>query len=275
MGVDDYLLGRDYRASARLALQHHLLLETTGYYLHPSIPSAKEQLAIADIGTGTGVWLLELHKHLPHPPAYMCGLDISGDQFPRPEWIPSDIRFREHDAFDPAGPPDDLLGAFDIVHIGFFVGVIKNNNPTKILNYCHKLLKPGGHLQWDDLDPWRNRVASGVDPSASTEGMDMISRMTRTQKPTGWIAQLPDIFAQCGFELASVDLKTILPWQRGMYMDIYCMLADEFVERASRGGEGIKPVENYSAEAAAKASAEKKHGAFIDLTHQIVVGKKI
>ena len=275
MGVDDYTLGRDYRASARLTLQHHLWLETCAYYLHPSIPSAKEQLTIADVGTGTGIWLLGLAKSLPHPPAYMCGLDISGDQFPRPEWMPSNIHFREHDVFDPAGPPDDLLGAFDIVHIRLFVGVIKNNNPTELLDYCHKLLKPGGCLQWDDLDPARNQIARGVDPSASAEGMEMISRMTRTQKPTDWIAQLPATFAQCGFEVADVDLKTILPWQRGMYIDIYCMLADEFVERASRGGEGIKPVANYYAEAAAKASAERKHGVFIELTYQIVVGKKI
>ncbi|MDI1486245.1 MAG: hypothetical protein OHK93_005471 [Ramalina farinacea] len=275
MGVDDYTLERGYRASARLNLQHHLCSETIGYYLHPSIPSAKEQLAIADVGTGTGIWLLGLQQHLPHPIVYMYGLDISGDQFPRPEWIPSNIHFREHDAFDPAGPPDDLLGAFDVVHIRLFVSVIKNNNPTKLLDYCHKLLKPDGYLQWDELDPPRNQIASGVDPSASAEGMDMISRMIRTQKPTDWVAHLPDTFAQCGFEVADVDLKTILPWQRGMYIDIYCMLADEFVERANRGGEGIKPVEDYYAEMPAKASAEGKHGAYIELTFQIVVGKKI
>ena len=114
----------------------------------------------------------------------MCGLDISGDQFPRPEWIRPTIHFREHDAFDAAGPPDDLLGAFDIVHIRLFVGVIKNNDPTKLLDYCHKLLKPGGYLQWDHLDPARNQIFSGVDPSATADGMDMISRMTKTHKPT-------------------------------------------------------------------------------------------
>ena len=275
MGLDDYTLGRDYRASARLTLQHHLWLETFGYYLHPSIPTAKEQLAIAEVGTGTGIWLLELNNHLPHPPASMYGLDISGDQFPRPEWVPSNIHFREHDAFDPAGPPDDLLGAFDIVHMRLFIAIIKNNNPTKLLEYCHKLLKPGGYLQWDDHDPARNQVASGVDPSAPAEGMDMISRMTRTHKATDWIGQLPDTFVQCGFEVADVDLKAILPWQRGMYVDNYCMLADEFVERTNRGSEGITPVENWYAELAAKASAEGKYGAFVELTFQIVVGKKI
>lgn len=94
MGIDDYTLGRDYRASGRLHLQHHLWLETFGYHLNPSIPTSKEDLAIVDVGTGTGVWLLELDRRLPNPSARLCGVDISADQFPRPEWLPPNARTR-------------------------------------------------------------------------------------------------------------------------------------------------------------------------------------
>ena len=71
-----------------------------------------------------------------------------------------------------------------------------------------------------------------------------------------------------------VDKKVILPWQRGMYVDNYCMLADEFVARAEQGGKGIGPVEEFYKELSAKASVEKLQGYYADLTFPIMVGKK-
>ena len=88
-GTDKYLLGRDYRASAHLTAQHHLWEETFGYQLHPSIPRSQldsSGLTIADIGTGTGIFLLDLEQRRRlTPQAQYIGLDISTAQFPRPE----------------------------------------------------------------------------------------------------------------------------------------------------------------------------------------------
>ena len=273
MGLDDYTLGRNYFASARLNVQHHLWSETFGYLLNPTIPLNQPNLAIAEVGTGTGIWLLEIDRRLPTPAALLCGLDIAGDQFPRPEWLPSNAKFLEHDAFEPSGPPPELAGQFDVVHIRLFIAIIKDNDPTGLLAYCRKLLKPGGYLQWDDHEPSLNRVGSYE--GSPTEGMEMISRLTQTHKPTAWLKQLPKTFAECGFDVVDVDQKVILPWQRGMYADNYCMLADEFVARAEQGGEGIGPVEEFYKELSAKASMEKLQGSYADLTFQIVVGRKI
>lgn len=272
MGIDDYTLGRDYRASARLHVQHHLWSETFGYMLNPAIPTTDQELAIADIGTGTGIWLLELDRRLPTPSSRLCGLDISGDQFPRPEWLPQKAQFLECDALNPAGPPAHLVGAFDVVHIRLFIAIIKNNDPTPLLDFCHKLLKPGGYLQWDDHEPSVNQV--GSHDGSPTEGMAMISRITQTHKPTDWIRKLPRTFVERGFQVVEVDQRVMLPWQRGMYVDNYCMLADEFVGRAEIGGDGINPVDDFYRELSAKASAEKKLGSYVELTLQIVVGKK-
>lgn len=179
----------------------------------------------------------------------------------------------EHDAFDPTGPPPALAGAFDIVHLRLFIAIVRQNDPTPVLDYCNKLLKPGGYLQWDDHEPSVNRVGSYNE--SPTEGMNMISRMTQTHKPTDWIARLPKSFSECGFEIVDVDLKVILPWQRGMYTDSYCMLADEFVERAEQGGEGINPVDDFYKQLSAKASAEKHLGSYMEQTLQIAVGRKL
>lgn len=54
---DDYVLTRDAAASARLNLSHYIWQSSFGYNLHPRIQDAiagKENLHVADIGTGTG-----------------------------------------------------------------------------------------------------------------------------------------------------------------------------------------------------------------------------
>lgn len=54
---DDYVLTRDAAASARLNLSHYIWQSSYGYNLHPRIQDAvagKENLRVADIGTGTG-----------------------------------------------------------------------------------------------------------------------------------------------------------------------------------------------------------------------------
>jgi len=272
MGMDDYTLGRDYKASARLHMQHYIWTETLGYLLNPKVPTGPN-LSIAEVGTGTGIWLFEVNRRLPTPAADLCGIDISDDQFPHAVFLPSNARFVKSDALDPAGPPPELCEKFDIVHIRLFIAVIKNNDPTSLLNYCHKLLKPGGHLQWDDLDPAAIRIISH--DGSSVEGMEMISQMSNTHKQTAWIPHLPDTFVTCGFEVVDVDRQVTPPWQQPMYIDNMCMLADEFVERAERGGEGIKPVDEFYKQLSSKASAEKKLGSQLEQTLQIVVGKRV
>ena len=271
MSVDDYALSRDYLASVRLNLQHHLWSENFGYMMHPAIPCDKIDLAIADIGTGTGIWLLEVSRHLLSPSPLLYGLDISGDQFPRLEWLPPNIKFLELDALDPEGPPADMAEAFDIVHIRLFIAIVKNNDPTVLLDYCYKLLKQGGYLQWDEHEASMNRV--GSHKGSPTEGMSMLEKITRS-KDSNWIPSLPNIFSKRGFEVINVDSRIVLPWHRGWFVDNYCMLADEFVRRAEKGGKDIYPVDDFYKQVSAKASVEKSMGSYMDQTLQIVVGRK-
>lgn len=62
---DDYVLTRDAAASARLNLSHYVWHSSFGYNLHPRIKDAiagKENLHVADIGTGTGWVRMRLYK---------------------------------------------------------------------------------------------------------------------------------------------------------------------------------------------------------------------
>ena len=51
-------------------------------------------------------------------------------------------------------------------------------------------------------------------------------------------------------------------------------LADQFVERADMGGEGINQVDDFYRQLPANATADKKLGSYVDLTSQIVLGRK-
>jgi hypothetical protein len=63
--ADTYGLTRNKTESARLNAQHDVWKTNVGFLLHPRIASSLgKSPRIGDIGTGTGVWILELADQL-------------------------------------------------------------------------------------------------------------------------------------------------------------------------------------------------------------------
>lgn len=61
--ADTYGLTRDAKESTRLNMQHAVWKQNIGFLLHPQV--AKDlpgDARIGDVGTGTGIWLMELAK---------------------------------------------------------------------------------------------------------------------------------------------------------------------------------------------------------------------
>ncbi|QKX59667.1 uncharacterized protein TRUGW13939_06807 [Talaromyces rugulosus] len=199
-----YDLGRDFLGSARLNLQHYLWKETLGYDLHPSakVDAASEPLHIADVGTGTGIFILSLARRLPKSCSFV-GFDISDDQFPIHESIPENVSFRVADAM--GEPPVELLGKFDIVHLRLFFCVVDKNDPLPAFNFCLKLLKPGGFLQWDEYDQ-ADTIAFKVLPEAPINAMTEMrqgfnnGRQLSGDACTSWITTLKDFCVDHGLQ---------------------------------------------------------------------------
>ncbi|MCJ1485515.1 hypothetical protein MMC06_005689, partial [Schaereria dolodes] len=122
----NYPLKRNYQAAARLNLQHYLWKEQIGYLLHPSIPLTSDDLQIADVGTGTGIFLLDLLPSVPRT-AHLTGLDIDTSLCPAPAYLPKNVTLRTHDIFDEV--PEDLVEKFDIIHVRFFICVVEDDDP--------------------------------------------------------------------------------------------------------------------------------------------------
>jgi ubiquinone/menaquinone biosynthesis C-methylase UbiE len=61
--ADTYGLTRDAKESQRLNAQHDVWKANIGSLLHPSIAkSIPSNARIGDVGTGTGVWIIDLAK---------------------------------------------------------------------------------------------------------------------------------------------------------------------------------------------------------------------
>ncbi|CRG89158.1 hypothetical protein PISL3812_06194 [Talaromyces islandicus] len=193
-----YDLGRDFLGSARLNLQHYLWKETLGYDLHPNAnaDNASQPLHIADVGTGTGIFLLSLARRLPKSYSFV-GFDISDDQFPIPASIPENVSFRVADAM--REPPVELWGKFDIVHLRLFFCVVDKNDPLSAFNFCLKLLKPGGFLQWDEYDQ-ADTIPFKVLPKAPITAMTEMRQGFNNGRQLSWITTLKDFCINHGLQ---------------------------------------------------------------------------
>ncbi|KAF3024374.1 hypothetical protein E8E14_014333 [Neopestalotiopsis sp. 37M] len=129
---------RNFRSSARLHLQHQLCQNTLGFLLEPGVHSSvttSQPFRVADLACGNGVWLLDLERHLSERgiSCRLQGLDIN----------PLDILV--------SPLPEELLGAFDVVHVRAFMSIIIDQDTAPLLSAARSLLKPGGWVQWEEM----------------------------------------------------------------------------------------------------------------------------
>lgn len=165
-----YDLPRDATERERLELQHRMYSGILGFLIHPAIEARLPQNAIiADIGTGTGAWLLDAAEHLPKT---MClvGLDISDAQFPASLACPSNCEFRLLNLLDPV--PPELQNAFDMIHLRLLIAGLGPGLWDIASQNIFKMLKPGGLLQWDEPDVFRT-TAVQMDPNASLRNCEL------------------------------------------------------------------------------------------------------
>ncbi|KAJ5993232.1 hypothetical protein N7451_008956 [Penicillium sp. IBT 35674x] len=147
---EKYVFGRDSKESDRLNDQHRLLTKVTeNTLIHPSIPKGN-LLSVADIATGTGIWLKDVSKVLgpgSQSPVYYHGFDISSQQFPKTQ---ENIQFSIHDITKPF--PAEHLGRYDLVHVRLLVAAIDESDYKLAIANIDAILKPGGYLQWEEID---------------------------------------------------------------------------------------------------------------------------
>ncbi|TGZ77955.1 TAM domain methyltransferase [Ascodesmis nigricans] len=124
----------------RMDLWHHvhLLLNNHRYHLEPLKPHTKR---ILDLGTGTGIWAIEMAEQ--HPEIQFTGVDLAPIQ---PEVLPQNVTFIIADVEDPWS----FTEGFDFIHCRGLGQAVRDW--PKLLRQAFKQLNPGGLMTIIDTE---------------------------------------------------------------------------------------------------------------------------
>ncbi|KAG4034025.1 hypothetical protein MFRU_003g00040 [Monilinia fructicola] len=179
-----YLLNRrDEEEKDRLDQQSNAIrIVRHGHVLDPKIP--KQNISrVADIATGTGIWLREMMGELANEgyssPVETVGFDISAEQFPK-----SSAPGNKFVVWDMTTSfPEEYHNSFDVVHIRLVILAIKAEQIKDVVKNLVELLKPGGYLQWTDISHM-----NGLDPIHRVDDDDM-SFKSQAETVFGFLAE--------------------------------------------------------------------------------------
>ncbi|ESZ91011.1 hypothetical protein SBOR_8615 [Sclerotinia borealis F-4128] len=206
---EEYPLDRSPLGSSRLYTQHFLWQRLIGHLLHPDIP-IQENMKIADIACGTGIWLLDLAQQLSksNTPAQLDGFDISTAQYPPSELLPPNLTLQTLDIFKPI--PHAWRGQYDVIHIALLCLVIRDGDPRSVLDNLLTLLKPGGYIQWKEVDFSMMHITS-YNPGISTCELSKLKQWIyevplKKYPDFDWIRHLSTIFHERDLTILSEQI---------------------------------------------------------------------
>ncbi|KAJ6024644.1 hypothetical protein N7540_005441 [Penicillium herquei] len=265
----DYVFTRDYLDNNRINLQHYLSVQLFGYHIHPSIPAQTENSSIADIGTGTAIWLTDVASKLPSS-ARLDGLDISLDAAPLPEMLPQNLNLRLWNIKDDV--PEDLIGVYDVVHVRFFAFVLQQPDLENVIDNLAKLLKPGGYLQWTDIDVSSIRLEK-IKPDIQADAQLTLMKLFQgndDRLAPAWVPELPGLLTSKGFADVESDAKECPPYLALAFHECG-LLATEVLARNKEGGKDGTSLLKQMLDQAAK---ETRDGSNLAFTRYTFIGRK-
>ncbi|KKK21258.1 hypothetical protein ARAM_001265, partial [Aspergillus rambellii] len=143
-----YPMPNDEEEQDRLTLTHHLFkLLIGGDLFRAPVAQQNPPKRILDIGTGTGIWALEVAEDFPD--AEIIGTDLSPIQ---PSWAPPNCSFIIDDTESDWTFTNNE--AFDYIHSRCMAGGIADWERYVRQAYDH--LNPGGWVEFQEHEAWIN-----------------------------------------------------------------------------------------------------------------------
>ncbi|KAK3331480.1 S-adenosyl-L-methionine-dependent methyltransferase [Apodospora peruviana] len=182
-----YLLPNDEKEQERLDITHHVfLLSLNG---EPCVTKLENPSHILDLGTGTGIWAVDVGDL--YPSATVIGTDLSPIQTP---WVPPNVQFQVDDATLEWTFPKDH---FDFIHARTLAGAIQDW--PSLLKSAYDHLKPGGFLEVAE-----GRADFWCDDDTLTEDLatwTWLTEFRRLSAPLGFdiAPKLPALIESAGF----------------------------------------------------------------------------
>ncbi|KAI5796043.1 S-adenosyl-L-methionine-dependent methyltransferase [Pyronema domesticum] len=129
-GTDKYLIPTDEKEQDRLDLHHE------------SLPPLNAPHKILDLGTGTGIWAIDMAEK--YPMAQVIGTDLSPIQ---PTWVPSNCRFEMDDAMMNWTFQSN---SFDFIHARNIAAGI--SSWQHVMSEIMRCLKPGAYAELMEME---------------------------------------------------------------------------------------------------------------------------
>ena len=263
----EYMLGGSYTATSRLNYQFYLWKESLHFNIHPSIPIPARGACIADVATGTAIWLTDLASEMPD--AELNGLDVDLGQAPPQNWLPHNVKLKEWSVFDE--PPEEMVGIHDLVHVRLLGFVVKHGDPRPILRNLMKLLKPGGYLQWEDFNCPDTSVRF-MQGALYTPALHKIKKLVYSQGRNNWAVELAETFKEEGL----LDAKTYHYGDRLELVkansDQHLLTFEEFASNLEHAGQKAEADVIYKL--IKDAHKESLRGAALCMPRVVCVGRK-
>lgn len=199
----------DEQEQDRNDLQHAKFMLLLKGQLHLA-PIREDPQKILDIGTGSGIWAIDMADK--YPSASVTGVDLAPTQ---PTWVPSNLQFEIEDV------EEDWLfrkNSFDFIFGRELLMAIRDW--PRLIQQAYDHLKPGGYLELEMTYPKTYCEDNSIDleTSAYAESARLLFECGR-QMNVPWEAPLEwkENFKAVGFEDIT---ETILPIPIGRWYDI-------------------------------------------------------
>ncbi|KAF4540124.1 Methyltransferase domain-containing protein [Lasiodiplodia theobromae] len=207
----DYYMPNDDTEQDRLDFVHHMLMLTTNKQ-HFHAPIKKDQLKrVLDVGTGTGIWAIEVADK--YPDAEVLGNDLSPVQ---PQWLPPNLKFE----VDDVEAPWTYSKPFDLIFARYLDGAI-SDWPTLVSNMYNNV-RPGGWVELQGFDLHYRTDDGSVKPDAYiTKFVETIEQgCAKIGKEFYTGPKLGDWLKNAGFKNVHVDLYKVPsgPWPKDKLM---------------------------------------------------------
>lgn len=136
-----YAFPNDEKEQNRLDIIHHVYLLMLDDKLHLA-PIGDNPQRILDIGTGTGIWAIDMGER--YPSAEVVGTDLSPIQ---PSWVPPNVQFQIDDAECEWTFAKD---SFDLIHIRHLTGAIQDW--PALIKQAFQHVRPGGFIEFAEYE---------------------------------------------------------------------------------------------------------------------------
>ena len=165
-----YLLPKDAQEDNRLDYQHHVMHLAIGSHFVAPLPQGLTR--ILDVGTGTGIWAIEMARL--YPQAQVVGVDVGSSSFKSD--VPTNCVLQFGNVLETLPFPDRT---FDYTHQRFLVSAIPARRWPDVIHELVRVTRPGGWIELLEINnvfqnngPETTRLAEWITRVSQTLGFD-------------------------------------------------------------------------------------------------------